>query len=87
MSKSLRFCFKVDKSVGLAKDEKGNPGEAFACIKATGVESYTLPSKNYKDMQEAYRQIIAAQLECDVHLLTPITLNEYLDNTEEDEDV
>ena len=84
MEKSLRFCFKVDKSVKMVVDKNGNGEEAFACIKATGVESYTLPSKNYKDMQEAYRQIIAAQLECDIELLTPITLNEYLDNTEED---
>ncbi len=86
MNKCLRFCFKVDESVKMAVDEYGNGAEAFACIKATGVKSYTLPSKEYKDMQEAYRKILAAQLECDANLLTPITLNEYLDETEEDGD-
>lgn len=57
MKKSLRFCFKVDKSVKMVVDKNGNGEEAFACIKATGVESYTLPSKDYKDMQEAERLI------------------------------
>ena len=80
MSKNLRFCFKVDKSVGMVEDEKGNPGEAFVCVKA----SYQVPSEEHKDMQERYRRITAYQIQCDPELLTPITLNEYLDNTEED---
>lgn len=84
MSKNLRFCFKVDKSVGMAEDEQGNPGEAFICVKATGAKSYQMPSEEYKDKQERFRRIVAYQIPCDPELLTPITLNEYLDNTEED---
>lgn len=77
MSKNLRFCFKVDKSVGLAE-------EAFICIKVSNAKSYQVPSEEYKDMQDGLRRITAYQMQCDSELLTPITLNEYLDNTEED---
>lgn len=85
MIKSLRFCFKVDKSVGLVEDEKGNADERLICIKANDVKSYTVPGNKYKNMQEAFRNIVAHQLQCNPKMLTPITLNEYLDNTEEDE--
>ena len=84
MSKSLRFCFKVDKSVGLAEDEKDNPGEAFVCLKAKNVKRYQVPSEDYKTMQEGFRKMAAASVQCDISLIIPITLNEYLDNTEED---
>lgn len=68
----------------MAEDEKGNPGEAFICLKAKNVKSYQVPSEEYKDMKEGFRRITAYQIPCDPELLTPITLNEYLDNTEED---
>ena len=84
MSKNLRFCFKIDKSVGMAEDEKGNPGEAFVCLKVNNVKSYQVSNEDYKTMQERCRNMAAASVECDISLITPITLNEYLDNTEED---
>jgi hypothetical protein len=84
--KRLRFCFKIDKKVGMAEDENGNPAEAFVCAKARGIKSYTVPREEYQDMQEGYRKILACQLKCDIQLLTPITLNEYLDETEEEEE-
>lgn len=85
MSKSLRFCFKVDKSVGLAEDENGNKAEAFACAKVKDVKRYEVPREQYTKLQDGFRKMLAAQLGCDIYLLTPITLNEYLDNTEDDE--
>lgn len=81
MSKNLRFCFKVDKSVGVAEDELGNPEEAFICIKAKDVKGYEIEREKYKDMQEGFKVIAADQLQCDASLLTPVTLNEYLDAT------
>lgn len=86
MSKQLRFCFRIDKSVGLAEDEFGNPGEAFVCAKVKDVKRYEVPRKQYVKLQESFRKMLAAQIGCDINLLTPITLNEYLDETEEDED-
>jgi hypothetical protein len=39
MSKSLRFCFKVDKSVGLAEDEKAIR-RSICMFKAKNVKRY-----------------------------------------------
>ena len=82
MSKNLRFCYKVDKRVGLAEDEFGNPGEAFVCAKAKNVKKYILSQEDYKKMQDEFRKIVADQLRCNEDLLAPITINEYLDRTE-----
>ena len=84
MSKNIRLCYRIDKSLGLAVDEDGNYGDAFVCVKAKNVKSYTIDSEEYKDLQEIFRVMVATQLKCELSLLTPITLNEYLDNTEED---
>lgn len=85
-NKNLRFCFRIDKSIGLAQDEDGNNVEAYVCIKSKNVSSYELPSKIYKDIQDVDRAVIQKALNCDINLITPITLNEYLDNTEEEDD-
>lgn len=82
MNKNLRFCFRISEKVGMAKDENGNPIEAFACIKAKNVKSYSVPKEEYKKLQKAFRKTTAHQLQCDESMLTPITLNEYLDETE-----
>lgn len=86
MSKNLRLCFKIDKSVGMAEDEEGNKAEAFVQAKAKNVKRYEIPREQYTKLQEGFRKMLAAQIGCDISLLTPITLNEYLDETEEDED-
>ena len=31
MSRCLRFCFRIDKTAGVAADKKGNYTEAFVC--------------------------------------------------------
>ena len=84
MSKNLRFCYKVDKKLGLAEDVFGNPGEAFICLKAKDVKEYILEKEAYEDMQNAFRKIAAYQFNCDEELLTPITIDEYLDETDTD---
>jgi hypothetical protein len=85
MKKTLRFCFRINEKVGMAEDKNGNPSEAFICAKAKGAPIYNIPKEKYQDMQEAYRKLLASQLECDIEMLEPITLNEYLDETEEEE--
>lgn len=84
MSKNIRLCYRIDKSLGLAVDEDGNYSDAFVCVTAKNVKSYTIDDKEYKNLQEEFRAIVANQLKCELSLLTSITLNEYLDNTEED---
>lgn len=78
---NIRLCFKVDEKVGMAKDELGNPKEAFSCIKAK-VKQDPLPRKEYKDLKEGFRKILANQIGCDINLVTSITLNQYLNETE-----
>lgn len=78
-----RLCYRLEKEVGLGEDEFGNPTETYSCIKV-GVNTYELDNKAYKEMQEAFRKITASQMGVDEKYITPITLNEYLDNTEED---
>lgn len=82
---NLRLCFKVDKSVGLAEDENGEKSEAYICVKAN-VKTYELEKEKYKLLQEGFRKITANQLGIEIDKLTPITINEYLDKTEEDEE-
>ena len=81
MNKNLRFCFRVDKSVGLAEDEFGNQSDFYICLKAKKEKTYTVKRKEYKTLQESFRNIAASELKCDVSKLIPITLNEYLDET------
>lgn len=81
---NLRFCYRISKEVGMAEDEKGNASEAFVCTKAKNVKEYQVPKKKYKTLVETFQKLVANQLECDIKYVTPITLNEYLDNTEED---
>lgn len=82
---NIRLCFKISAEVGLAEDENGNPAEAYVCAKFQGVKSYNIPSDQYKEIQDGMRKVLANQLECDETYLTPITLNEYLDNTEDED--
>lgn len=81
MNKNLRFCYRADKKLGLAEDEFGNPGEAYFSIMAKDVNRYDLEESEYKDLQDGFKTLIASTLECDKELLTPITINEYLDKT------
>lgn len=54
-------------------------------MKAKNVKSYVIDSESYKQLQEELKKVVANQLECDIKMITTITLNEYLDNTEDDE--
>lgn len=86
MKRCLRFCFKIDKAAGLVVDENGNNEEAFICLKARGVKNYSVDKITYKDLQGSFLKMAAMTSGIDKKLITPITLNEYLDNTEEDDD-
>ena len=48
MSKNLRLCYRIDKSLGLAVDEDGNYGDAFVCVKAKNVKSILLIVKSIR---------------------------------------
>lgn len=82
---NIRLCYKISAEVGLAEDENGNPTEAYVCTKVKNIKDYNIPSEQYKSSQKGMAIIVAKQLGCDVSLVTPISLNEYLDATEDEE--
>lgn len=62
--------------------KKGNPAEVYSCVKLD-CKTYNIPKVKYKELVEAGKKITAGSFNIDEDLVTPITLNEYLDNTEE----
>ena len=83
MVKNIRFCFRVDKKAGFIESGEG---DSFVCLILKNVKSYEIPAEQYEKHKKEMREIIAGQLKCDIELLIPITLNEYLDNTEVEDD-
>ncbi|MCI9069876.1 hypothetical protein [Clostridium sp.] len=81
----IRLCYRIEKEAGFAQDENGNNAEAYYCIKME-CKSYSIPRKKYKKMIEYGLTEIASLLKIDKKLVTSITLNEYLDNMEVDEE-
>ncbi|MGL4571778.1 MAG: hypothetical protein ACRCVJ_12015 [Clostridium sp.] len=81
---NLRFCYRVEKEAGLAEDMQGNKAEVYSCSKHE-TEKYNIPKEEYIRLSDIYREINSSFWGVDLNLVTPITLNEYLDNTEDDE--
>lgn len=79
----IRLCYRVEKEAGWGEDEHGNPTEVYSCVKLD-YKTYNIPKNQYKELVEAGRRITASQFKIDENLITPITLNEYLDNMEEE---
>ena len=80
----IRLCYRVEKEAGWGEDEHGNPTEVYSCVKFD-YKTYNIPKNQYKELVEAGRRITASQFKIDENLITPITLNEYLDNMEEEQ--
>lgn len=81
----IRLCYKVEKEAGWGEDEQGNPTEVYSCVKLS-CKTYNVPKKQYQELVKAGKKLTARSFNIDESLVTPITLNEYLDNTEDDED-
>lgn len=79
----IRLCYRLEKEAGWGEDEKGNPAEVYSCVKLD-CKTYNIPKVKYKELVEAGKKITAGSFNIDEDLVTPITLNEYLDNTEEE---
>ena len=75
----IRLCYRVEKEAGWGEDEHGNPTEVYSCVKVN------VPKNQYKELVEAGRRITASQFKIDENLITPITLNEYLDHVDEED--
>lgn len=80
----IRLCYRVEKEAGWGEDEHGNPIEVYSCVKLD-CETYNIPKQEYKELVEAGKKLTAVSFNIDEDLVTPITLNEYLDNMEEEQ--
>lgn len=80
----IRLCYRVEKEADWGEDEYGNPTEVYSCVKVN-CTTYNVPKNQYKELVEAGRRITASQFKIDENLITPITLNEYLDHVDEED--
>lgn len=81
----IRLCYRLEKEAGFSEDEFGNPEAVYVCCKID-VKRDPIPRKTYKELVKGFRNFIANQQGIDKNYITPITLNEYLNKTEEEED-
>ena len=81
----IRLCYRIDKEAGWGEDENGNPTEVYSCIKMN-CKSYNIPKEEYKELVELGKILTISSFNIDEKFVIPITLNEYLDNTEEEEE-
>lgn len=79
----IRLCYRVDKEACKAEDEYGKPKEVYSCIKLE-FKNYDVCGEEYEELVVAGKKLTAASFNVDEKLVIPITLNEYLDNTEEE---
>lgn len=80
----IRLCYRIEKEAGWGEDENGNPTEVYSCVKMN-CKTYNIKKEEYKELIELGKKLTAGQFHIEEELVVPITLNEYLDNTEEDE--
>ncbi|WP_302631650.1 hypothetical protein [uncultured Clostridium sp.] len=78
----IRLCYRLEKEIGMVEDKQGNPLECYVCCQVD-VKKDPVPRKQYKELVDAFRKLIAKQNAFDENYITPITLNDYLNHTEE----
>lgn len=79
----IRLCYRVEKEAGWGEDEHGNLTEVYSCVKLD-CTTYNIPRDEYRELVKLGRKITATQFKIDENLITSITLNEYLDNIDEE---
>jgi len=80
-----RYAYKVSKEVGLAHDEQDNNTEAFVKVELPVNDLYA--NEEYKVAHEVMvLQMIARQMNIEPTMLTPISLEEY-DSEHENEEL
>lgn len=79
----IRLCYRVEKEAGWGEDEHGNATEVYSCVKLD-CTTYNISKDEYRELVKVGRKITATQFKIDENLITSITLNEYLDNIDEE---
>lgn len=78
-----RLCYRIEKEAGWGEDEQGNPTEVYSCIKLNG-KTCDISESKYKELVEIGKKLTVESFDIDEQFITPITLDEYLDNVDED---
>jgi hypothetical protein len=81
----IRLCYRVEKEAGWGEDEYGNPTEVYSCV-TLDWKTYNVPKEEYKELVKVGKELTAKSFDINKELITPVTLNEYLDNTEKIEE-
>jgi len=82
---TYHFFYRVEKKAGWGDDHEGNPAAIYTEIKVhKGTKAMT--EEHFNSIHEKYRASMAAQLKVNVDYVIPIGRDEYLENTEEEED-
>ena len=81
----IRFCYRISASAGMAHDSvTGEDAECYSEISLGSADRSPDPEE-YKSLHEdKIRNYLANQVGLDPELLTPISIEEYDQNVEED---
>lgn len=77
------YCFRLGKELDLGEDvETGEPCEVYMRVSADTKKE--ISEEEYKDQHEAFKKVIAYQMEVDENYITPISQEEYSENVDEE---
>ena len=86
MEKSIDFFYRVSKEAGFAEDEDGNPSDCYLKLGFNlkkQVNAEEIEAERAKTEEDALKAAVNL-LNIDVSLLSMVTEEEYLSETEED---
>ena len=81
---NIRLCYKIDKEASVARDMSGDFTHLYAC-RLVNCDSYTVPADEYQKLVDFGKALISGEFGIEKEYITPITLNEYLDAKEDEQ--
>lgn len=77
------FYFRIEEEADLGIDENGNPAAVFTKVAMKHGKPFK-DDTHKKNIEQAYRSMIANNLDIDKQYVQPITEQEYVDNVDEE---
>ncbi|MCF0163162.1 MAG: hypothetical protein HUJ88_11385 [Fusobacterium necrophorum] len=81
---NIRLCYRIDKEAEIARDINGDFTHLYAC-RIVNWDSYTVPADEYIKLVDFGKALLSGELGIEKEHITPITLNEYLDAKEDEQ--
>lgn len=82
---TYHFFYRIEKEAGWGEDEQGNPAPVYTELKINKATK-AITEEKYAEMHENHRFSMAETINTDVKHVIPIGVEEYLENTEDEED-